>query len=95
MKLHPMRSASVAVLAAAALVLSACGGSNGSSDPSDVDPKGEIEAREISWLLSRPADGGVITVMQQIADEYAAEHPGFELNLITTPDRPSYLQKYE
>ena len=51
--------------------------------------------REISWLLSRPADGGVITAMQQIADEYAADHPGFSLNLITTPDRPSYIQKYE
>ncbi len=33
--------------------------------------------------------------MQQIADEYAADHPGFALNLITTPDRPSYIQKYE
>ena len=51
--------------------------------------------REISWLLSRPADGGVITAMKEIADEYAASHPGFSLNLITTPDRPSYIQKYE
>ena len=33
--------------------------------------------------------------MEQIADEYAADHPGFSLNLITTPDRPSYIQKYE
>ena len=95
MKTHPMRSGAIAVLASAALLLSACGGSGGSSDPGDVNPEGEIEAREISWLLSRPADGGVITAMQQIADEYAEEHPGFELNLITTPDRPSYLQKYE
>lgn len=54
-----------------------------------------MKPREISWLLSRPADGGVITAMQQIADEYAADHPGFALNLITTPDRPSYIQKYE
>ena len=63
--------------------------------PDDVDPEGEITPREISWLLSRPADGGVITAMQQIADEYAEDHPGFALNLITTPDRPSYIQKYE
>jgi raffinose/stachyose/melibiose transport system substrate-binding protein len=54
-----------------------------------------VEPREISWLLSRPADGGVITTMEQLADEYAAEHPGFELNLITTPDRPSYIQRLE
>ena len=33
--------------------------------------------------------------MKQIADEYAKDHPGFALNLITTPDRPSYIQKYE
>lgn len=95
MKTPTLRSASVAALASAALLLSACGGSSSSADPTDVNPEGEIEAREISWLLSRPADGGVITAMEQIADEYAQDHPGFELKLITTPDRPSYIQKYE
>lgn len=84
-----------ATAAATALMLTGCAGAASSADPSDVDPKGEITPREISWLLSRPADGGVITAMQQIADEYADEHPGFSLNLITTPDRPSYIQKYE
>lgn len=82
----------VGLTAAAALVLSGCG----SAAPSgEIDPQGEIKPREISWLLSRPADGGVITAMEQIADEYAKDHPGFSLNLITTPDRPSYIQKYE
>jgi raffinose/stachyose/melibiose transport system substrate-binding protein len=33
--------------------------------------------------------------MQKIAAEYAQTHPGFSLKLITTPDRPSYIQKYE
>lgn len=33
--------------------------------------------------------------MKGLAEEYAAEHPGFSLNLITTPDRPSYLQKLQ
>lgn len=83
------------LLAAAALALSSCGGSSAGADPTDINPTGEIEAREISWLLSRPADGGVIKTMEQIADEYAKDHPGFSLNLITTPDRPSYIQKYE
>ncbi|MGP9543304.1 ABC transporter substrate-binding protein, partial [Glutamicibacter sp. AOP5-B1-3] len=83
------------ILAAAALALSSCGGSSAGADPTDINPTGEIEAREISWLLSRPADGGVIKTMEQIADEYAKDHPGFSLNLITTPDRPSYIQKYE
>lgn len=85
----------IALAAAVALVLTGCAGSSGAGDPTDVDPEGEIEPRAISWLLSRPADGGVITAMEQIAEEYAADHPGFELELITTPDRPSYIQKYE
>lgn len=90
---HPAALAAAAT--AVALALSACAGGPAGGDPTDVAPEGEIVPREISWLLSRPADGGVITAMQQIADEYAAEHPGFSLNLITTPDRPSYIQKYE
>ena len=93
---HLTRAASwVALTAATALVLSGCGATGSAGDPTDVNPEGEIKPREISWLLSRPADGGVITAMQKIADEYAADHPGFSLNLITTPDRPSYIQKYE
>jgi raffinose/stachyose/melibiose transport system substrate-binding protein len=88
-------TAMVAVAAATALILTGCSGAAGTTDPTDVDPDGDIVPREISWLLSRPADGGVITAMEQIADEYAADHPGFGLNLITTPDRPSYIQKYE
>ncbi|MEV4688974.1 ABC transporter substrate-binding protein [Microbacterium sp. LWH3-1.2] len=88
-------AAMIAAAAATALILTSCSGTSGASDPTDVDPDGEIVPREISWLLSRPADGGVITAMEQIADEYAEDHPGFGLNLITTPDRPSYIQKYE
>lgn len=90
---HPAALAAAAT--AVALALSACAGGPAGGDPTAVAPEGEIVPREISWLLSRPADGGVITAMQQIADEYAAEHAGFSLNLITTPDRPSYIQKYE
>lgn len=92
------RKRTTAVLAAAiaaALALTGCSGGGGGAKPTEVNPQGEIKPREISWLLSRPADGGVITAMQQIAKEYAAKKPGFSLNLITTPDRPSYIQKYE
>ncbi|GCD88570.1 ABC transporter substrate-binding protein [Nocardioides sp. LS1] len=85
---------SLAALSALALLTAGCGGSGG-ADPGNVDPQGKIEPRAISWLLSRPADGAVITTMEKLADEYAADHPGFKLNLITTPDRPSYIQKYE
>lgn len=95
MSMTTRKGALFAAAATAALALSSCAGGTGSADPRDVDPDGEVVPREISWLLSRPADGGVITAMQQIAEEYAEEHPGFALNLITTPDRPSYIQKYE
>jgi len=80
----------VGAVVATALTLAGCGGTttNPSSD-------GEIKPHKISWLLSRPADGSVISVVKEIADEYAQSHPGFSLNLITTPDRPSYLQKLE
>ncbi|MEA9984310.1 ABC transporter substrate-binding protein [Subtercola sp. RTI3] len=94
---HRKLFAAAATTAALALLLTGCGagGSSGSADPTNIHPTGDIKPREISWLLSRPADGGVITAMKQIADEYAKDHPGFSLNLISTPDRPSYIQKYE
>jgi raffinose/stachyose/melibiose transport system substrate-binding protein len=83
-----------AVAAVAALALAGCAG-GGASSSSNVTPTGEIKPREISWLLSRPADGAVINIMKKLASDYAKDHPGFALNLITTPDRPSYIQKLE
>ncbi|WP_159805213.1 ABC transporter substrate-binding protein [Cellulomonas citrea] len=89
------RPAALAALTAVVLALAACSSTAGAKGSPDVAPSGQIVPRQISWLLSRPADGGVITAMEKIADEYAKDHPGFSLNLITTPDRPSYVQKYE
>ncbi|KQQ07592.1 ABC transporter substrate-binding protein [Rathayibacter sp. Leaf296] len=86
---------SAAAIALSAVLLAGCATAAGGSDPSDVDPSGDVVPREISWLLSRPIDGPTISIMEDLADEYAADHPGFALNLITTPDRPSYVQKYE
>lgn len=81
--------------AAALPFLASC--SSGSSEgPVSIgaEVEGDIEPRPISWLLSRPANGAVIEVMNRLASEYAEDHPGFSLELITTPDRPSYLQKF-
>lgn len=96
---------SVVALAVASLLVAGCSSSGGttadsnssssSSDESAGSADQAIVPREISWLLSRPADGAVIKTMQSVADQYAKDHPGFSLNLITTPDRPSYIQKYE
>lgn len=92
------RSQFLALAAGAATVpvLAACGGSgSGGATATGAAVEGEVEPRAISWLLSRPADGAVISIMEQIAEEYAAENEGFSLQLITTPDRPSYIQRYE
>lgn len=94
------RSQFLGLMAATALspALAACGGKSanvGNTPSKGVSVSGEVRPREISWLLSRPANGPVITVMQQIAKEYAAKHPGFSLKLVATPDRPSYLQKFQ
>ncbi|MEV0848163.1 extracellular solute-binding protein [Streptomyces sp. NPDC049954] len=79
------------------LSLSGCAGEDegAAAAATRVDPSGAVRPHEISWLLSRPADGAVIHTMRVLAKEYAASHPGFKLNFITTPDRPSYIQKYE
>lgn len=77
---------------ALALTLAACGGN---APDGSAQVEGDIEPREISWLMSRPADGAILTIMQELGEEYAAEHPGFSLNLMTTPDRPSYLQRLQ
>lgn len=88
--MNTLSKAGVAVAVAAALT-----GCSAQALP-EVDPAavtGEVVPRQVTWLLSRPADGQVISTFRTIADEYAAQHPGFSLELITTPDRPSYLQK--
>lgn len=86
--------AAIAVTVAAALLATGCGtGRAGKAE--SVNPQGDIKPREVSWLLSRPADGGVIKAMKQISKDYSKDHPGFSLKLITTPDRPSYIQKLE
>jgi raffinose/stachyose/melibiose transport system substrate-binding protein len=59
-----------AAAAVTVLALTACGGGS-STDPSNVSPAGEVKPREISWLLSRPADGAVINIMNKLADDYA------------------------
>lgn len=87
--------AAIAATVAALLLVTGCGSGGGSGKAESVNPQGDIKPREISWLLSRPADGGVIKAMKQISKDYSKEHPGFSLKLITTPDRPSYIQKLE
>lgn len=76
-------------------IVASCGKSAAPSRTGGRQPRGRDQAPRDLLAVSRPASGAVIETMQAIADEYAEEHPGFQLTLITTPDRPSYIQKYE
>jgi raffinose/stachyose/melibiose transport system substrate-binding protein len=69
--------------------------SSSSASPGGSASTGAVQSRKITWLLSRPTDGPVMKVIQDLAAEYKQSHPGFDLDLQTTPDRPSYLQKVE
>ncbi|MYU14501.1 extracellular solute-binding protein [Streptomyces sp. SID8361] len=72
-----------------------CATSAGSPEAVQGSVSGPIKPRPITWLNSRPSDGPVIKAVAEVAAEYGKSHPGFKLNIVSTPDRPSYLQKVE
>lgn len=59
------------------------------------DSSGEEDGvTTVTWMTSRPVDGAIDQVMRQIADDYSKEQGGkWKINIETTADRPSYLQK--
>ena len=50
------RAKTAAIALLVGLTLAACGGTTTDTGEAGVSPEGEIQAREISWLLSRPVD---------------------------------------
>ena len=66
--------------------------------PAEEAPPAEEEVAEeeitVTWLCARPADGAIVKTVEEVAKEYKEkENVNFELVIVTTPDRPSYLQK--
>ena len=52
------------------------------------------EAVKVTWFTSRPVDGAIDQTMREIAQKYSEESGGqWEIEIETTADRPSYLQK--
>lgn len=52
------------------------------------------ETTVVKWFASRPVDGEIDLTMREIAQKYSYEHEGnWVLEVETTADRPSYLQK--
>ncbi|SHO50364.1 ABC transporter substrate-binding protein [Anaerocolumna xylanovorans] len=80
-------------------LLTGCGGKtdntgSGGSDSGKNPSKSSEEKTVVKWLASRPVDGAIDLTMREIAKQYSEEHGGnWELQVETTADRPSYLQK--
>lgn len=52
------------------------------------------ETTVVKWFASRPVDGEIDLTIREIAQKYSDEHEGnWVLEVETTADRPSYLQK--
>lgn len=61
---------------------------------SNKEESKEGDVTKVTWFTSRPVDGAIDQTMRQIADEYSKEKGGkWEIEIETTADRPSYLQK--
>ena len=90
MKNRPLIAAATAALAMS--MLAACS-TGGNVDPGDVN--GDVVPRELVWLTARSETSPSVSTVKTIAEDYAKDHPGFKLTLMTTADRPSYLQKLE
>lgn len=85
----------VLVLSVAVTVIAGCSnkGSN-SSNTSSEEVSVADDVTKVTWFTSRPVDGAIDQTMRQIAAEYAKEKGGkWEVEIETTSDRPSYLQK--
>jgi len=76
---------SVLITAMAMSVFTACSSSKSASTNG---------VTTVKWMSSRPIGGAIDKTVREIADQYSKAHGGkWKLEVETTPDRPSYLQK--
>lgn len=74
-----------------AALLSGCGEKEQGAEGKTA---GDNEVTKVTWLTSRPVDGTIDLTMREIAKMYSEEKGGkWEIEIETTADRPSYLQK--
>lgn len=87
----------LAILTLLATALAGCGGSGNKNAGGDMQKQENSSAgnagKTITWLTARPENGAIIQTVQELADRYAKDHPGFKLDIQVTADRPSYLTK--
>ncbi len=78
-----MQKAWLGILLAVALML-----------PAFVAMADSGDVTTVTWFAARPLGGEIDLTMRQIAEEYSKLKGGkWVLNVETTADRPSYLQK--
>lgn len=77
-------------------LVTGCGSKTDSTEPGATEnqTKSSEKTTVVKWLASRPVDGAIDLTMREIAKKYSEEHDGnWVLDVETTADRPSYLQK--
>lgn len=77
-------------------LVTACSSKADGTKPGSTEKqtKSSEKTTVVKWLASRPVDGAIDLTMREIAKKYSEEHDGnWELQVETTADRPSYLQK--
>lgn len=87
----------IVCLAMLATGISGCSQGEDSSSPSanagSEVSKGNDSALSIHYLSARSPSEGTVHALQEIADEYKADHPNFNYEVESIADRSSYLQK--
>ncbi|MHA6529887.1 ABC transporter substrate-binding protein [Paenibacillus sp. BAC0078] len=83
----------LAAFSLAGAALAGCGSSAGNNSPDQAGASNAPKEQTVTWLSARPENGAIIQTVKELADRFAADHPGFKLDLQVTADRPSYLTK--
>ena len=86
-----MKKKVVSVLLAVSMVAALAAGC-GKGEKKESESKDGVTT--VKWLTSRPVDGAIDQVMWEISEQYSKEKGGkWKIEIETTADRPSYLQK--
>ncbi|GGF99275.1 ABC transporter substrate-binding protein [Paenibacillus albidus] len=80
------------VFSLAGAALAGCG-SSADNNSSEAGASNAPKEQTVTWLSARPENGAIVQTVRELADRFAADHPGFKLDLQVTADRPSYLTK--
>lgn len=88
-----MKNRIVKILSVALAACTIAGTASGCSKSTGNQGAASVK-HSITWYSSRPVDGAIEQTVKEIAEQYKQKvDKDFSLNIETTSDRPSYLQK--